>query len=115
MLFTGLAVLLGTWALTLGSFMLSIERQYWRTFVSFETSNEFIDRRFRLLSGKDQHRIVIFGCNEGLWRELRPTVTEWVQTNLHKWAGQEWFTPDVLASIPIDVMPLLNIFDYIGP
>jgi hypothetical protein len=45
-LFTALAVIVGTWAVALGTFLLSINRTHLNTFVSTETGAQFLRRRF---------------------------------------------------------------------
>ncbi len=57
-LFTALTVLVGTWTVALGTFLLSINRTHLSTFVSTETGPEFTRRRFDHLAraGNDEQR-----------------------------------------------------------
>ncbi len=61
-LFTALAVLVGTWAVALGPFLLSINRTHLNTFVSTETGPHFLRRKFDHLAGtrNDEERMDIF-------------------------------------------------------
>jgi hypothetical protein len=108
-LFAWLGGLLAAWIAALAVFLLSINRQYLRTFVSFETGPQFIQRMFRENESNDQRRIQIFLTNENHWVEIRPSVAYWVENNVGTWVGQVWFVEAVRTKIPDDMLPRIDL------
>jgi hypothetical protein len=66
-LFTALAVLVGTWAIALGTFLLSINRTHLNTFVSTETGPHFVRGLFDHFVGNDEQRMEIFTVHPSMW------------------------------------------------
>jgi len=77
-LFTTLAVLVGTWAVALGTFLLSINRTHLNTFVSTETAAKFTRSRFDHFAGNDEKRMVMFANHPSLWAPFADVVQAWV-------------------------------------
>ena len=104
-LFTALAVLVGTWAVALGTFLLSINRTHLSTFVSTETSPEFLRRRFDHLAGNDERRMGVFAHHPSMWAPFADAVQAWVTQQHATMSAQPWFTPKVKALIPDTLLP----------
>jgi hypothetical protein len=104
-LFTALAVLVGTWAVALGTFLLSINRTHLSTFVSTETGAQFLRRRFDHFAGNDERRMGIFLNHPSLWAPFADVVQAWVAQQHATMSVQPWFTPEVKARIPDDFLP----------
>jgi hypothetical protein len=92
-LFSALAVLVGTWAVALGTFLLSIDRTHLSTFVSTETGPEFTRRRFDHFAGNDERRMILFGVHPSIWASFAGVVQAWVTQQYLKMSAQPWFTP----------------------
>jgi hypothetical protein len=104
-LFTALAVLVGTWAVALGTFLLSINRTHLSTFVSTETGAQFLRRRFAHFAGNDERRMEIFLNHPSLWAPFAGVVQAWVAQQHATMSVQPWFTPEVKARIPDGFLP----------
>jgi hypothetical protein len=104
-LFTALAVLVGTWIVTLGTFLLSVNRTHLNTFVSTETGPRFLRRRFDLLAGNDEHRMEVFLNHPSMWAPFADVVQAWVAQQYPTISVQPWFTPEVKALIPSAFLP----------
>ena len=104
-LFTALAVLVGTWAVALGTFLLSINRTHLSTFVSSETGAKFTRRRFDHHAGNDEQQMVIFTVYPSKWASFADVVQAWVAQQHATMSVQPWFTPEVKARIPDDFLP----------
>jgi hypothetical protein len=104
-LFTALAVLVGTWAVALGTFLLSINRTHLSTFVSTETAAQFLRRRFDHFAGKDEERMDIFANHPSLWAPFADVVQAWIAQQHATMSVQPWFTPEVKARIPDGFLP----------
>jgi hypothetical protein len=100
-LFTALALLAGTWAIALGTFLLSINRTHLNTFVSTETGPEFLRRRFAHLAGNDEQRmIMMFGVHPSMWASFADVVQAWLTHQYLTMSAQPWFTPELKTRIP---------------
>jgi hypothetical protein len=104
-LFTALAVLTGTWAVALGTFLLSINRTHLSTFVSTETGPEFLRRRFDHFAGNDEHRMILFANHPSMWAPFADVVRAWLAQRYATISVQPWFTPEVRARIPSAFLP----------
>jgi hypothetical protein len=102
-LFTAFAVLVGTWAVALGTFLLSINRTHLSTFVSTETSAQFLRRRFD--QWNDEQRMMIFDVHSSMWAPFGDVVQAWVAQQHATMSVQPWFTPEVKARIPDALVP----------
>ena len=52
---------------------------------------------------------MIFQYNRMLWQPFFPEVHAWVASNHGSWAGMAWYTNTVRATIPSDMLPLVNV------
>jgi hypothetical protein len=104
-LFTALAVLVGTWAIALGTFLLSINRTHLSTFVSTETAAKFTRRRFDHFAGNDEQRMLVFGVHPSMWASYADVVQAWVTQQYPTMSAQQWFTAEVKALIPSAFLP----------
>jgi hypothetical protein len=104
-LFTALAALMGTWAVALGTFLLSINRTHLNTFVSTETAPEFLRRQFDHFAGNDERRMEIFTHHLSMWAPFAGVVQAWVTQQHATMSAQPWFTPEVKARIPDALLP----------
>ena len=104
-LFTAVAVLAGTWAVALGTFLLSINRTHLSTFVSTETGAKFARRRFDHHAGNDEQRMDIFRNHPSMWAPFADVVQAWVAQQYPTMSAQPWFTPEVKALIPSAFLP----------
>jgi hypothetical protein len=104
-LFTALAVLVGTWAVALGTFLLGINRTHLNTFVSTDTGAKFTRRQFDHFAGNDEQRMVIFGVHPSMWASYANLVQAWVAQQHATMSVQAWFTPEVKARIPDTFLP----------
>ena len=104
-LFTALAVLVGTWAFALGTFLLSINRTHLSTFVSTETGPEFLRRRFDHFAGNNERRMEIFRFHPSMWAPFADEVKAWFAQQHATMSVQPWFTPEVKALIPDGFLP----------
>ena len=104
-LFTAVAVLVGTWAVALGTFLLSINRTHLSTFVSSETGAQFLRRCFDHFAGNDEQRMDIFTNHPSMWASSAAVVQAWVTQQYPTMSAQPWFTPEVKALIPSAFLP----------
>ena len=104
-LYTALAVLVGTWIVALGTFLLSINRTHLRTFVSTETGPRFLRRRFDYLAGNDERRMEIFGTHASMWASFADLVRAWLAQRYATISVQPWCTPEMKARIPSALLP----------
>ena len=91
---------MGTWAVALGTFLVSINRTHLSTFVSTETGVQFTRRRFDHFAGNDERRMEIFLNHSSLWAPFADVVQAWVAQQYATISVQQWFTPEVKARIP---------------
>jgi hypothetical protein len=104
-LFTALAVLVGTWIVALGTFLLSINRTHLNTFVSTETSPEFLRSRFDHFAGNDERRMEIFLNHTSMWAPFTDVVRAWLAQGYATMSVQPWCTPEMKARIPSALLP----------
>ncbi len=105
MLFTALAVLVGTWAVALGTFLLSINRTHLCTFVSTETGAQFLRRLFDHFDGNDERRMEIFAKHPSMWAPFADVVRAWLAQGYATISMQPWCTPEMKARIPSALLP----------
>jgi hypothetical protein len=95
----------GTWALALGTFLLSINRTHLSTFVSTETGPQFTRRCFDHHAGDDEQRMEVFANHPSMWAAFADVVQAWVAQQHATMSVQPWFTPEVKALIPNAFLP----------
>ena len=91
----------------------TIKREYLHTFVSLQTGRAYAQSYFLDNEGHDARRIEIFFHNERQWQAIRNRVREWVLGMYAVWQAlmPSWFTTDLQARIPDDVMPAQVVYD----
>jgi hypothetical protein len=92
---------------------LTIKREYLRTFVSLQTGCAYAQSYFLDNEGDDAKRVEIFFFNERQWRAIRDRVREWVLGVYAVWKAlmPSWFTTDLQARIPDELMPAQVVHD----
>jgi hypothetical protein len=95
------------------SLSFTIKREYLHTFVSPQTGRAYAQSYFLDNEGDDARRIEIFFHNERQWQAIRNRVREWVLGMYAVWQAlmPSWFTTDLQARIPDDVMPAQVVSD----
>jgi hypothetical protein len=104
-----LGTITGVWAVALLAFLLSIQRSHLPTFASLETAEQYVHRHFRQDHGNDERRAAIFQYNRRLWQPFYPEIHAWVASSHGSWVGMAWYTDAVRATIPSDLLPLVNV------
>ena len=91
----------------------TIKREYLHTFISLQTGCAYAQSYFLDNEGNDARRIEIFFCNERQWQAIRNRVREWVLSMYAVWQAlmPSWFTTDLQARIPDDMMPAQVVSD----
>jgi hypothetical protein len=104
-LFSSLAVLVGTWVLALGIFLLSINRSHLHTFISTQTGSQYVRRRFEHHAGNDELQMIVFTVHPALWRPIAADVEDWVGKKYTEMATKPWFTQAMAERIPDGMLP----------
>jgi hypothetical protein len=102
---TTLAILVSTWAVALGTFLLSINRTHLSTFVATETGAQFLRSRFGHFAGNDEQRAVIFTVHPSMWAPFADVVRAWLAQRYATMSVQPWCTPEMKARIPSAFLP----------
>jgi hypothetical protein len=84
-------------------FFLNIEKKYWNTFWSTQTSKDYSMAYF-LEGGSDAIKIEVFGNSRHHWVSIEGELRKWIASNWAKWEEEqpEWFTDVIKASVPVD-------------
>ena len=92
-------------ALCLALFFRLIKPQYKRTFYSTVTGRQLSISYF-VKGVDDASKVVIFGDNVDLWRDIAPDVKAWTLSNWSRWESEspEWFTTAFKESVPDDMI-----------
>jgi hypothetical protein len=87
-------------------FFLNIERKYWHTFWSIQTSKDYSMAYF-LEGESDEIKIEVFGNSRHQWVSIEGELGKWVESNWAKWEEEkpEWFTDVIKATVPVDFIP----------
>jgi hypothetical protein len=97
------------WALAIVCLLLTMEREYIRTFFSFQTGSEYAAAAFLSSrdSGDDEGCFQIFAYNELLWTRILPDVQSYLQENLPRLVEEkpEWLTAGLIGSVRDHVLP----------
>jgi hypothetical protein len=111
-LYVTVVALFAGWLLAIVGLVLTIKREYLRTFVSLQTGCADAQAHFLDNEGNDAKRTEIFYHNELQWRAIRDCVRAWVRGVFTVWRAlmPSWLTRDLQARIPDDFIPveLLN-------
>jgi hypothetical protein len=91
-----------------GVLLLTMERNYVRTFFSAQTGGEYVMSHFLDNDGNDEHQAEVFLHNQELWRPIRPQVQAWLHSRFRTWRRTKpaWFTDAHVACIPTDMLPV---------
>jgi hypothetical protein len=87
-------------------FFLNIEKMYWHTFWSTQTSKDMTMAYF--LEGKsDEMKFGVLWSSTHHWVSIEGEVKKWVELNWAKWEEEkpDWFTDVMKAKIPVDFIP----------
>ena len=90
----------------LGVFFFNIEKKYWHTFWSTQTSKDYSMAYF-LEGESDAMMSEIFWRSRHHYVSIEKEVKKWVELNWAKWEEEqpEWFTDVVKAKVPVDFIP----------
>jgi hypothetical protein len=107
-LFVSVTTLIAVWAISAAGLLLTIKREYVRTFVSTQTGCHYTCSIFLDHEGNDATRINIFSHNVRQWRSIRDRVRQWVRNGYALWEQLRpaWFNESLQARIPDDLMPV---------
>ena len=95
------------WCVLFAYFMVFVcEPKHRRSFYTMRTGWRHTQGYF-LDFETDSNRVLLFECNWIQWRSIENEVRKWT---MEKWDGwerdkPEWFTPQVIATIPDDFIP----------
>jgi hypothetical protein len=95
-----------TWLLSFAGLLMLMKREYWQTFLSFETGSELVIAAF--LKGRSEERKGdIFTNNKKMWLPIREDVKVWTLANWWKWKREKpaWLTEGLVGKIPDDMIP----------
>jgi hypothetical protein len=87
-------------------FFLNIEKKYWHTFWSTQTSKAQKMAYF-LEGNNDAEKSQVFTCSRRQWVSIEPAVKRWVEINWATWEEEQpkWFTDVMKAKVPVDFIP----------
>ena len=93
--------------LNFGLFLKSIKQDYIKTFFSAQNSSEYLCTNFKNATS-DEEKIVCFCNHPSLYETINQDLMEWLNDNWSKWEENppDWFTPNVIASIPAHMLPV---------
>jgi hypothetical protein len=91
-------------------FLLTIKREYIHTFFSTQSGTDQARNNF-LNCKTDAQKCRIFLINTRYWKAVYPQLSEWVFINFERWQveKEEWFTEDLIARIPDEMIPARNL------
>jgi hypothetical protein len=94
------------WLLSFAGILMLMKREYWATFLSFETGNEWVMSVY-LKGDSDEVKGEIFRFNGFKWEPIREDVKAWTLANWWKWKREkpEWLTEALVGKIPDDFIP----------
>jgi hypothetical protein len=106
-LLASVGTLIGAWTMAVVGLLLTIKREYLRTFWSTQTGCAFSRAYFLDNEGNDAIRINILLMNERHWQSIRERVRQWVLRMYATWEALKptWFTDATKAAIPDNFMP----------
>jgi hypothetical protein len=106
LMFVVISTVTAAWLLAFSALLLSINRDYLRTFLSRESGCQYAIRSFSQ-APDDEHRIQVFRWNENLWSPVRRDVKKWTKEKFSVWRAENpaWLTDEVIARIPDEFMP----------
>ena len=112
-LFATVGALAAVWLVAIVGLLLTIKPAYLHTFVSLQTGYADTQSIFLEHQGDDAKRVEIFFCNERHWQAIRDRVRQWVLSVYATWQAlmPAFFTTDLQARIPDDVMPAQAVQD----
>ena len=86
-------------------FFANIKREYWNTFVSLKTTEDFVCEYFD--SDLDSVRKMVFIKNKFKWKKIEGKVERWVRDNWEKWMQEEpdWLDHNIRKNIPAYMIP----------
>ena len=87
-------------------FFWNIERKYWNTFWSTQTSKD-MSMSYFLEGGSDAKKFEVFTNSRHHWVSIEGEIKKWVELNWAKWEEEqpEWFTDVRKARVPEEFIP----------
>ena len=84
-------------------FLALIKKEFWGTFISSETGNEWAQNKL-LKSKTDLEKADMLTVSKKKWKTIEGEAKEWVQDNWEVWEDEqpEWFTEVWKSRIPDD-------------
>ncbi|GMH95050.1 hypothetical protein TL16_g13066 [Triparma laevis f. inornata] len=103
---TVVPVLVSSLVFLFGLFFVIINKEYWRTFFSFETGAQMTRRNF--LDGDNVMKCEVFGCHASQWYPIKGKVEQWVSSGWAQWEEErpEWFSDIWKESVLEEMRPL---------
>jgi hypothetical protein len=89
-----------------GVFFLSIEKNYWSTFISLERGKDVTVKTFK--EGNESVKAdEIFGTSKHHWKSIEAEVRDWVEANWERWEDEKpkWFDDAMRARVPVEYIP----------
>jgi hypothetical protein len=87
-------------------FFLSIEKNYWSTFISLERGKDLTVKSFK--EGNESIKAeAVFGISKHFWKSIEAEVRAWVEANWERWEEEKpkWFDEAFRARVPIEYIP----------
>jgi len=96
----------GAWCCVFGIFLLLIKEEYWVTFWSSKTGNQFAVECF-VSKDTDRDKSEVLMLNEKQWVTIRGQVRQWVIVNWWKWKDENpsWFNEGFVGRVPLEWIP----------
>ncbi len=102
-----IGTLSAVWVIAFVGLLLTMKREYVRTFVSMQTGCAFSRSHFLDHAGDDARRTLVFYTNQGHWRSIRDLVRQWVLSAYATWLllSPAWLSDALRSLIPDDFLP----------
>jgi hypothetical protein len=87
-------------------FFSNIEREYWHTFLSTQTSKD-MSMAYFLEGESDEMKFGVLWMSRHHWVSIEGEIKKWVGLNWAKWEEEqpEWFNDVAKATVPVDFIP----------
>ena len=92
--------------LSILAFLSIIEKNYFKTFTSFESGTHFTIRVFHEATD-DEVKIQILTKDESQWKTIRHEIKIWIESRWEIWRDEQplWFDAYVISRIPVEMIP----------
>lgn len=94
------------WFISFGLFLFLIDEKHRKTFFSLKTGCD-VSKAYFLENEDDEHKALIFGCQQGQWSDIANDVEKWSHSRWVDWNATkpEYFTDNFIASVPDRYIP----------